>query len=379
MKKSYLFGMFALAAMTMVGCSNDEVVNDYSQDNAIEFGTYVGRGVQSRGTVETTATVAEQGFGVFAFYTDNGKYGEGSYTAFKPNFMKNEEVKGTEAGTDTEGNTTYTWTYSPVKYWPNEKTDYLSFLAYAPYSEDYVLGTDNTISFNVANDVTNQIDFLYCSNATSLKNLSKPSVDQKVKFQFDHALTRVGFKAKLMVDMVNPDGNGTTDDTDDDGQIALGKETTVAISQIKFGYIATGGKFNIETGTWSGQYQISTMNEYTLGADNLQNNTEIESLSTPNENINKDDSYLMLVPAAGQLPCWVEVTYTVTTEDKKLDEGKSVVTNVIKSTFTNQGILQQGKAYNLVLHIGLTSVKVEAEVDEWDTVADFEVNVPNNK
>ena len=43
MKKSYLFGMFALAAMTMVGCSNDEVVENFSQDNAIEFGTYVGR------------------------------------------------------------------------------------------------------------------------------------------------------------------------------------------------------------------------------------------------------------------------------------------------------------------------------------------------
>ena len=48
MKKSYLFGMFALAAMTMVGCSNDEVVENFSQDNAIEFGTYVGRGVQAR-------------------------------------------------------------------------------------------------------------------------------------------------------------------------------------------------------------------------------------------------------------------------------------------------------------------------------------------
>lgn len=378
MKKNYLFGMFALAAMTMVGCSNDEVVNDYSQDNAIEFGTYVGRGVQSRGSVEDIASIATKGFGVFAFYTDNGKYGANeTYPSFTANFMKNQQVTGAEV-TGTEEQTTYTWTYSPVKYWPNESTDYLSFLAYAPYDASYELGTDKTISFNVANTVTDQIDFLYCSNAGELANLSKQSVGDKVTFEFDHALTRVGFKAKLMVDLVNPDGNGTTDDADDDGTIALGNETTVAISQVKFGYMPTGGKFNIETGTWS-EHNLSTTNVYTLGADNLQNNTDIESITTPTVNINKDDSYLMLVPAAGQVPCWVEVTYTVTTVDTNLDSGSSVITNVIKSNFTNQGILQQGIAYNLVLHIGLTSVKVDVEVGDWDESTDIEVNVPNNK
>ena len=75
MKKSYLFGMFALAAMTMVGCSNDEVVNDYSQDNAIQFGTYVGRDASGRGTVIDTNgeddNLALSKFGVFAFYNDN--------------------------------------------------------------------------------------------------------------------------------------------------------------------------------------------------------------------------------------------------------------------------------------------------------------------
>ena len=59
MKKNYLFGMLALAAMTMVGCSNDEVVNDYSQDNAIEFGTYVGRDVESRGAIITTESLQQ--------------------------------------------------------------------------------------------------------------------------------------------------------------------------------------------------------------------------------------------------------------------------------------------------------------------------------
>jgi len=47
MKKN-LFGWLAMATMLVgTGCSSDEVVNDYSPENAIQFGTYVGRDAQS--------------------------------------------------------------------------------------------------------------------------------------------------------------------------------------------------------------------------------------------------------------------------------------------------------------------------------------------
>ena len=57
MKKN-LFGWLAMAAMLVgTGCSTDEVVNDYSPENAIQFGTYVGRDAGSRVAETTTETL----------------------------------------------------------------------------------------------------------------------------------------------------------------------------------------------------------------------------------------------------------------------------------------------------------------------------------
>jgi len=48
MKTRRFLGWVAMATMVLsTGCSNDEVVNDYSPENAIQFGTYVGRDAQS--------------------------------------------------------------------------------------------------------------------------------------------------------------------------------------------------------------------------------------------------------------------------------------------------------------------------------------------
>ena len=371
--------------MTMVGCSNDEVVNDYSQDNAIQFGTYVGRDAQGRGAVEDIASVATTGFGVFAFYTDGDKYGaQEKYTSFEANFMDNQQVKGT-AG---EGeNPTYTWSYDPVKYWPNEATDYVSFLAYAPYDKAYELDAENpsSINFVVKPIVAEQVDLLY--NSAQHYNVSKQAINENIKFLFKHALTRVGFKAKLMVDNVNPDDDGTLDDTDDDGKTELGKETTVAISKVELiAPFYTGGTLNLDNGAWSDYVGGTDEVIYTLEGDALQNNTNIRSLTTPTERINKDNNFMMLIPT--DKPIKVRVTYTVTTTDGELADGSIAVTNVIESTAfnisqtvdseTKTGLLQ-GKAYNLVLHIGLTSVKFDVEFVDWVDDDEYEVNVPNNK
>ena len=83
------------------------------------------------------------GFGVFAYYTNGSGYNSASSA---PNFMWNQKVTY-NAGP---------WTYSPVKYWPNETAngvvdqnsasstggaDKLSFFAYAPFADKVTLGT----------------------------------------------------------------------------------------------------------------------------------------------------------------------------------------------------------------------------------------------
>ena len=58
--------------------------------------------------------------------------------------------------------------------------------------------------------------------------------------------------------------------------------------------------------------------------------------------------------------------------------GKSTIVNDITSQPFNFNF-EQGKAYNFVLHLGLTSVKLSAEVSGWDeTNIDKVVNVPMN-
>ena len=66
MKQNYFMGLIAYAALTMTGCSNDEInAPQQSQgNNAIEFSTYLGRNAQgSRGTATITEYEKELYYG----------------------------------------------------------------------------------------------------------------------------------------------------------------------------------------------------------------------------------------------------------------------------------------------------------------------------
>ena len=71
MNKKYLMGFIACAALTVTSCSNDEVMDAALQQEAkaIQFSTYLGRDVETKGAVLTTDGLKTQGFGVFAYYT----------------------------------------------------------------------------------------------------------------------------------------------------------------------------------------------------------------------------------------------------------------------------------------------------------------------
>jgi hypothetical protein len=136
MKKIYLFA--AMAAM-LASCSSDDVTTEMqtakqsAENVAVGFDAYVPRTTTRAGkTGEMTnghpgLKTAHVGFGVFGYYTNADNYDQ----TFTPNFMYNQHVEFTSPS----------WTYSPVKYWPNEfgtnaasdDTDKVSFFAYAPF------------------------------------------------------------------------------------------------------------------------------------------------------------------------------------------------------------------------------------------------------
>lgn len=72
----------------------------------------------------------------------------------------------------------------------------------------------------------------------------------------------------------------------------------------------------------------------------------------------------------------VKITYYVSTIDKNLANGIVYTKNVVEKDVVLPH-LQNGSAYNLKLTLGLTSVKMEADVADW-TTTDAEINLPQN-
>lgn len=364
MKKNFFLGFIALAALTVSSCSNDADLTLKTPDNAIEFGTYVGRDAQTRAhSVDIAKLAKDGGFGVYAYYTDNGDFNPASST---PNFMKNQNVTSADNG--------LTWTYDPVKYWPNEVTDKLSFFAYAPWVETPTVDEsgDPVLTFTVPEDVTNHKDLLV-ADASALKNLTKQTTTGNVQFKFKHALSRVGFKVEAVVDEVNNQGNG---DVDTDGQydIEIDGETTVSVQEVELiGGFHTTAEINMNTSEWSGY--SGTTASYSLSSVSGDFEAVANKVTHEKQQLNTASEYMMIIPHA-TMGVKVRVKYTVTTEDANLDGSESVVVNDITSEefpFT----FDQGKAYSFVLHLGLTSVKLSADVSGWDET-DHVVNVPLN-
>ena len=360
--KKILF--FAAAAIMMVGCSSDQVVSEMPQDNAINFGMYFGRDAQSRAAIMKTEDL--KSFGVFAYYTGNTDYAEGTST---PNFMFNQNVKWVDPA----------WTYSPLKYWPNNPGDKISFFAYAPHMEQsngnitlgsFINATASapSLTYTLDDDQSTHVDLLW-ADPTTVQNLTKQTINGKVTFNFKHAMSRIGFKSVAVIDESSNDNNG---DIDDGEHIKpLDGNTIITLKSIKLtGDFYQGGTLNLATGEWSvpGSTASTVYNWSTFKESNVTT-TKVPVLN--------DGDYLTVLPKTQNIQ--IEVEYTVKTTDTALKDGYSEVTNTIVSDpfdFT----FKQGFAYNFVLHVGLTSVKFSAEVAAWDpaTEQDIVVNVPLN-
>ncbi|MDD3356560.1 MAG: fimbrillin family protein [Dysgonamonadaceae bacterium] len=396
MKKNNLFLLFLMALIVM-SCSKDETTMGIPQEgNAIEFGTYVGRDAQTRASVLDDAALKLSGFGVFAHYTAQDSYASASA---KPNFMYNQEV--------TWGTT---WGYTPVKYWPNNTDDKVSFFAYAPYSStttpnnisDFVPTSTNTgdptLKFTVNDVVKSQADLVWgvkSGDGLPFLNQTKQTITEDIKFTFKHALARIGFNVEAMVDLVNDDATGTPDDgTTGNGAIAT--ETKIVVTKVELiGSFYPSGTLNLNntaanTPLWTPgtaavrTFELTPTDNFETVADHgeatFTTNGQLVASATAKQKLNNDDSYIMVIPQnfASTDKIKIKVTYDVITEDTSLDTGQSKVTNAITSSDFNFNF-EHGKAYTFNLHLGMTSVKFDAEVTDWDVVTPGAVvNVPIN-
>ena len=336
MDKKFFMGIAAMAALTLVSCSSDDLnsLSDNSSKNeAISFDGYLGRSAVavngSRGSVETKETLKTKGFGVFSKYdADAGQTSD---------FFVNQKV--------TYSTTASKWTYTPLKYWPTQGK--IDFLAYAPHKEGQNLNANTTaFDFTVAKKAADQIDLLW-ANATNKTNGT-------VTFNFAHALSRLGYSVKLK------DASYESVATITLNKITLAGSTTEP-TQNAF-YIK--GTIDLSTGNWStassndAKQNFEWFDNKTFGDKTLSNNEVIK---------NPDNEYLFVIPQdfstgnanADQL--YVIVEYTVSYNGGV----KATVPYKVSQQLTNN--FEKGKAYTINLTIGLTPIEFDADVTDWTT------------
>lgn len=372
MKKFFLFGIIAFAALSVTSCTKDEVIEIMPQE-AIEFGTYLGHDVQSRGVVLDNSNFNQ--FGVFASYTD------GVWTPNSPiNFMFNQEVN---KGNDNN------WTYSPLKYWPADQSYKVSFFAYAPYA-----ASDNGISLVTDKTGAGAPQILYTINDAELGkmadfvadveiNHSKQAgdeqgidqVDENVTFSLQHELTRVNIQAKLDRDAFGPND--------------VANKTKVNIKSVEFtgpeGLFVAEGIYTFATendkrGTWqtTSTPDVDTINLASIL--NAQADAELDpyaisgvSVGTTNAvSLFETDEYLFLIPVAGESglakvgDVKMKIAYDIVTVDSAVNDGYTA-TPAVKEISLPVGALKQGYAYLYTLTFGLNEIVLSAEVSDWSS------------
>lgn len=367
MNKKFFMGIAAMAALTLVSCSSDDLdsVSDNSSKNeAISFDGYLGRSAVavngSRGSEVKIDQLKTGGFGVF------GNYSKETTTAYGNSLFDNQQV--------TYDNDKSKWTYSPLKFWPSD--GHIDFLAYAPYVKNTTLTEGSKINnFTVSKTIADQTDLLW-TNATSSISANITSAKEKVKFQFHHALSRLGYTVKL-----------TGDYSSDDVTFTLKKITLAGSStDATKGAFYTSGTIDLSKPNKNGYLWSNQVGKQKFDWFSGEYKVTSSTASHPGSDIEKNKDYLFVIPQnfsekIGETEnpdkLYVIVEYEVT---YKSGTQTSITNKVYKQLTTN---FLQGKAYNLNLTIGLpiefdvdVTGDINAGVDGWGT--DENINIGSN-
>ncbi len=404
----------AVAALVFSACAKIETIET---NEAISFAGYAGNALTKAGAYgeETTTTLQTNGFGVFAYQTT------GNYSASAtPNFMYNTKVS------------TSSWTYSPIKYWPNQiqagdtdsqpatayQADKVSFFAYAPHvaataSTGAVTGGtdegitaltsnatagDPKVTYKVSADLDKQVDLLWAvskgatwtnvagetNTPTSGKpylNLQKPAIGTAIHFYFKHALAQINLKAVAAYNQVAAGGTAQN-----------GVKITIASVELTIPGMTQTATLNLnnttaDTPLWenaSGSANLAlTVSGSNINADLLDGGaktaaTQPTGVTASEQDVIVDGKYYTIIPKAGSTTVNVKVTYYVTTDDADLVGGYSRVENVISKDVTFASGFAAGTKNTIKMTLGISEVKFEAEVEDWGNGSTGEVDLPLN-
>ena len=338
-----------IAQLVLSGCAGEGVEETSSSSSSeINFDAYLGRNASTRAGVTDIASLKGSGFGVFARYNHNGA------TSL---LMNNEHV--TWNGSH--------WGYTNTRYWPNEGS--VDFYAFAPYlknvanlvcAPDSIKDNPTCIEFTSSNS---NVDLVW--DVQKNKTVPTSPTGGKVKFQFKHALARLGFDVTANQELVE---NGAVINVE---EVKLYGETK------DNGAFDIKGYLNLENGGWSvvTDYGTRAVYTWTPGAEDGTNfKLSASQLDhTCNEIKNASNSYLCIIPQEKWNAFYLQITYKV--QQGTFEEEVTVRKNLLDVRYPFP--FERGKAYvfHLILSLDPIDFSISTTVDWIGNVVEDEITI----
>ncbi|MFR9659882.1 MAG: hypothetical protein SNG04_05660 [Rikenellaceae bacterium] len=192
MKRQRLYIMMLLMAIA-VGCRKDETSLDElfaPSGGEIAFASEDNWDT-TKSTVIGEETLKELGMEVFAFYTAAEEWS--SADVAPQQFMIDQSV--------AYNSETSAWSYSPVKYWPNNESEKITFFAFAPdlaINHSFDTTGKPQFSHTLSTLASENEDLVAAVQYDQTKQGVEESTSGSVEFSFAHALTKITIKAKII-------------------------------------------------------------------------------------------------------------------------------------------------------------------------------------
>ncbi len=241
-------------------------------------------------------------------------------------------------------------------------------------------------------------------------NLWKQTTDERIMFQFKHAL------AKLTIDVVgffdDIPGLGANQSPEAVSENNVAKDTKIVIEYVKLSTLKYPSSSVLNLNNYQAADKPNWVQAQTNAGGNISFDisgsqlTNLIRYRTPSDvtkgyaeqprGVTKDaipllandasqEAFFGIIPQTVTSPAayanakWtVEIKYHVFTKDANLENGYSEITNVIKKSDIDMDFVA-GKHYTLRLRLGMTTVKFDATVEDWidgnTTPADLPINV----
>lgn len=191
---------------------------------------------------------------------------------------------------------------------------------------------------------------------TKNKTVPTPPTDGKVKFQFEHALARLGFAITANQKL------------EENGAVIIVKKVKLYGKTEDEGAFDIKGYLNLENGTWSRSVAVGTRAVYTWTPTGAEDGTNFKLSASQLDHTckkieNAPNSYLCIIPQDKWSAFYLQITYTV--QQGTFEEEVTVRKNLldVHSPFP----FEQGKAYvfHLILSLDPVNFNISTTVEKW--------------